>query len=248
MYAEPVSARVSITGMPISSNLDMLGTHVKWCQVCVCAADRDSILAQRQQERAAGSSKRARTILGNISNVVGPVHGAAAQPVPSFLFSTTPPTALPRAYAQGPGPSFPGAFSVVPPSGMFVHAPTPSAIPLHRTDTVPDLPLGASDIQKEFAADLCRLFVALNLAWNAAAHPETKAFFARWLPHLHVPDRRTLSGPLLRAEKQKVVARIRSKVHGKYAMLQCDGWRNVARISIVTSMMTVGDQVRGHFC
>ncbi|EJD37277.1 hypothetical protein AURDEDRAFT_40708, partial [Auricularia subglabra TFB-10046 SS5] len=63
-----------------------------------------------------------------------------------------------------------------------------------------------------------------------------------WLPHLQVPDRRTLSGPLLCVEKQKAVTRIRSKVQGRLAMLQCDGWKNVARMPVITFMMTVGQQ------
>ncbi|KZV99937.1 hypothetical protein EXIGLDRAFT_559433, partial [Exidia glandulosa HHB12029] len=49
-------------------------------------------------------------------------------------------------------------------------------------------------------------------------------------------------GPLLRAEKQKAVQRVRSKVNDKMAMLQCDSWKNVARIPLVTFMMTVDQE------
>ncbi|EJD47534.1 hypothetical protein AURDEDRAFT_62232 [Auricularia subglabra TFB-10046 SS5] len=119
-----------------------------------------------------------------------------------------------------------------------------SSVPLHRTDTVPELPIptNATDSQHEFAEDLCRVFVACNIAWNAARNAELRAFFAKWLPHLRVPDRRTLSGPILRVEKQKAVARVKSKVQGKLAMLQCDGWKNVARMPVITFMMTVAQQ------
>lgn len=220
------TARGTTVGMPISSSLKIQTTHVRKCGLCVPADDRARILEERRLERDDNSRKRARPALGNITNVLAAhpgLHITAGQPLPSAGAGALP-MGLPSLTSSVPVP--------------------PGHVPLHRTETIPDLlPPNATDIQKDFAADLCRMFVALNLAWNAAANPELKGFFARWLPNLRVPDRRSLSGPLLRAEKQKAAERVKSKVHGQLAMLQCDGWKNVARMNVLTSMMTVNNEV-----
>ncbi|KAI9066355.1 hypothetical protein FKP32DRAFT_1601906 [Trametes sanguinea] len=36
--------------------------------------------------------------------------------------------------------------------------------------------------QKDFAADLCRLFVMCNIPWNAADNTQMELFFEKWLP------------------------------------------------------------------
>jgi hypothetical protein len=41
----------------------------------------------------------------------------------------------------------------------------------------------------------------------------------------------------------KVEARVREKVNGKVATGQCDGWTNIAKTAVVTSMMTVEHEV-----
>ncbi|KAJ7640524.1 hypothetical protein B0H17DRAFT_1149012 [Mycena rosella] len=48
--------------------------------------------------------------------------------------------------------------------------------------------------QDEFAEDLCKLFVACNVAWNSAANPQLLLFFTKYVPEAKIPDRRVLSG------------------------------------------------------
>jgi hypothetical protein len=97
--------------------------------------------------------------------------------------------------------------------------------------------------QDEFDQDICKLFVSCGFAWNAASNPEMGLFFRKWIPGAMVPDRRSLSGRVLDGEVAKVEARTKERIAGKMATGQCDGWKNVAKTSIVTSMITVEHEV-----
>jgi hypothetical protein len=100
--------------------------------------------------------------------------------------------------------------------------------------------LSPSDLQDEFSADLCRLLIELNTAWAAADRPGLHRFIQKWVgPEVVVQDRRILSGKVLDQEVQKVEEVIRRKVQGKLATGECDGWKNVAKSNVVTSVMTV---------
>lgn len=70
-------------------------------------------------------------------------------------------------------------------------------------------------IQQEFNRDFCRFLIANRLSWNVANNPQTRLFFQRWIPGAIVPDRRTLSGPVLDKEASKVEAKFREKLYGK---------------------------------
>jgi hypothetical protein len=64
-------------------------------------------------------------------------------------------------------------------------------------------------------------------------------FVEKWIPGAELPDRRALSGRILDREVARVEARTRERIKGKIATGQCDGWKNVAKTSVVTSMITV---------
>ena len=69
-------------------------------------------------------------------------------------------------------------------------------------------------------------------------------FIQKWVGlEVVVQDRRILSGKVLDKEAQKVEDAIRRKVQGKLATGQCDGWKNVAKSSIVSSVMSVENVV-----
>ncbi|KAF8964937.1 hypothetical protein BDZ97DRAFT_2001757 [Flammula alnicola] len=100
--------------------------------------------------------------------------------------------------------------------------------------------LSPSDLQDEFSADLCRLLIELNTAWAAADRPGLHRFIHKWVgPEVAVQDRRILSGRVLDKEVKKVEAAIRLIVQGKLATGECDGWKNVAKSNVITSLMTV---------
>ncbi|KAJ2984582.1 hypothetical protein NUW54_g10457 [Trametes sanguinea] len=103
--------------------------------------------------------------------------------------------------------------------------------------------------QADFAQDLLRFFVMCNIPWNAADSTQAELFFGKWLPGAKIPDRRKLSGSCLDAEVQHACAHTKSHVHGKLATGQSDGWKNIAKTSVITSVMSVEGQaylVRTH--
>ncbi|KII86202.1 hypothetical protein PLICRDRAFT_114784 [Plicaturopsis crispa FD-325 SS-3] len=97
--------------------------------------------------------------------------------------------------------------------------------------------------QKEFEKDLLQVFVSCGFAWNAANNIDFRWFMHKWLNGLHVPDRRTLAGRLLDAEVEAVDAKVKEAVRGKLGTGQCDGWKNIAKVSLLASMVTVEGQI-----
>ncbi|KAH7869208.1 ribonuclease H-like domain-containing protein, partial [Lentinula edodes] len=66
-----------------------------------------------------------------------------------------------------------------------------------------------------------------------------RTFFQKWLPDAHVPDRRVLAGRLLSDLANGVIVETREKVNGKLGTYQADGWKNVAKTNVNTSLITV---------
>ena len=112
------------------------------------------------------------------------------------------------------------------------------AVSESSTSSFPD-PLWDASRQKEIAADLCELFIGCGWPWNSADNPSFHQFFDKYLPHADLPDRRKLSGPLLDSTVRNAEERIATRVQGRVATGQCDGWKNIAKTNVITSMMTV---------
>jgi hypothetical protein len=68
-------------------------------------------------------------------------------------------------------------------------------------------------------------------------------FIKKYIPGAWVPDCRALSGWIFDSKVAKVEARTKERIEGKVATSQCDGWKNVAKTSVVTSMITVEHEV-----
>jgi hypothetical protein len=147
------------------------------------------------------------------------------------------------------------------PSGSATPSPLPSPLllptllnpdPSHKRrctlSVLDDSPSSGRTIwtpamQSEFGEDLCRLFITIRAPWNSANNPETHLFVQKWIPGGVVPDRRTLSGPILDREAAKVEARLKAKLQGRLATFTTDGWKNKAKQSIVASMVSVASEV-----
>ncbi|KZV65826.1 hypothetical protein PENSPDRAFT_756143 [Peniophora sp. CONT] len=93
--------------------------------------------------------------------------------------------------------------------------------------------------QEMFAADLCRLLVMCNVAWWAVSLPFWVHFFEKYVPGADMPDRRELSGVILKAEVAKVLDKWKPDLKRRFAIGQCDGWKNVKRNSILGFMANV---------
>ena len=97
--------------------------------------------------------------------------------------------------------------------------------------------------QLEFSQDMCKLLISCGIPWNAVSNPEMQLFMGKWIPGVTIQDQRILSGQILDGEVKKVEARLVEKVKGKLATGQCDGWENIAKTHIITSMITVEHEV-----
>ncbi|KAK7002098.1 hypothetical protein R3P38DRAFT_2362704, partial [Favolaschia claudopus] len=93
--------------------------------------------------------------------------------------------------------------------------------------------------QEEFGQDLCRLFVACGWSWNAVENPQLKIFFQKYLRSAVLPSRRVLSGRILDQESDKVIQRTRLQIQGKLATYSEDGWANIAKTHMNTSLLSV---------
>jgi hypothetical protein len=123
------------------------------------------------------------------------------------------------------------------------------ARPLKRTRTATDVSYGDApayhdELQKEFRDDFCRLLVANGWAWRSANNPETRLFMDKWTGGGIVPDRKVLSGSVLDNQVAEVEARVKTKIQGKVGIAQCDGWKNGAKKSVVSTMIMVENEVR----
>jgi hypothetical protein len=130
---------------------------------------------------------------------------------------------------------------------------SPAARPLKRTRTATnvsygDAPAYDNDIQKEFHDDICKLLVANGWAWRSANNPETRLFMNKWTGGGLVPDRKVLSGSVLNNQVAEVEERVKAKIQGKVGIAQCDGWKNNAKKSVVSTMVMVENEVRTFRC
>ena len=152
-------------------------------------------------------------------------------PAPSPLLLATPLLNLERP------PKRPRTSSLVP---IF---PSPLAEGSGSGFSSPVTRLWNPGLQQEFGEDFCKLLIAIRSAWNTAHNPQLRIFFDKWIPGAVVPDRRTLSGPILDREAGKVEEKLKLKLKERKATLQTDGWKNKAKQSIVATMVSVDFEV-----
>ncbi|THU82932.1 hypothetical protein K435DRAFT_795344 [Dendrothele bispora CBS 962.96] len=91
----------------------------------------------------------------------------------------------------------------------------------------------------EFNAHLCCLLVSGLVAWRTVGIPYWQLFFAKWVSGASLPTCKQFSGRILDEEAEKSQSGMRSETVGLYEMGQCDGWKNVTKSSLVTSMVNV---------
>jgi hypothetical protein len=98
-------------------------------------------------------------------------------------------------------------------------------------------------LQQEFGEDFCKLLIATRSSWNTAHNPQVRLFVERWIEGAIIPDRRTLSGPILDREAGKVEDKLKLKLKGWKATFQTDGWKNKAKQAIIATMVSVDFEV-----
>lgn len=203
-------------------------THLKQCRAPTLTDDkRETALLNRQRE--VETSKRQRTVpLSNHPTLHSTDSLTPEQSSPGLPLSSIPECSSPPHHAIDTQ-SVHGSGSGSPPSKR------------QRTEwqAIP-----AGEMQAEFAEDFMKLLVANGLAWLVAANPETLRFVGKWCPpQVHVPHRETLAGRILKDGVEKANARTAERVKGELATAQSDGWKDVAKTPVNTSMMTVNNEV-----
>ena len=97
----------------------------------------------------------------------------------------------------------------------------------------------------EFEDDFCRVLIAINTAWVAADNRVLRSFMNKWVSHpVTTPNRRIVSGRVLERVAEGVEKSVALTVAGKMGTGQSDGWKNVAKTHLVSSLMSVENQVR----
>jgi hypothetical protein len=151
--------------------------------------------------------------------------------------------ALPRQSTTPPLPSvppLPANFSSTTPPLVPTPIPSPSPSAFYG-ETVPrTMP---TSLLSEFHADLCLLMVSGLVSWHAVDIPYWKHFFAKWVPGAILPNGDLLSGWILDGQVKKADAGTRERTMGRFGTGQCDGWKNVGKKSLITSMVNVKYQV-----
>jgi hypothetical protein len=101
-----------------------------------------------------------------------------------------------------------------------------------------------AETQIEFSKDFLKLLIANGAPFLFANNPETHIFAAKWItPGAVIPDCKKLSGQILDDEVKVTEDRVKLKVQGKVGTGQCDGWKNNAKKSVVSMMVTVENEV-----
>ncbi|KAJ7874609.1 ribonuclease H-like domain-containing protein, partial [Mycena leptocephala] len=207
-----------------------------WCKACLewCEGDmRKEEIAAVAQGAEPPPSKNQEVLS---SNKVPPIAGKI-----ETMRAHSPPSPLPG-FEHLPSFSEEHSFSPFstrdPSPAPSMHESTPAS-KRRRLSYAQSAPSWSTEQQAEFGADLCKLFVTCGWSWNAVANPELKLFFEKYLPAAELPDRRVLSGSILKTEANKVIVATRQKIQGKLATYSEDGWKNIAHTHVDTSMLNV---------
>jgi hypothetical protein len=124
-------------------------------------------------------------------------------------------------------------------------ARTPTSSP-SRTSTLTALDSTTEEDRRraDFAADTCKLLIALNASWSGADQPFVRHFFEKHLqgrPKLLSSG--TLSGRVLDEVAQGIIERWRLETEGQYGSSQSDGWKNISRHQILGNLIVVNGKV-----
>ena len=70
----------------------------------------------------------------------------------------------------------------------------------------------------------------------------------KWTGGGLVLDHKVLSGSVLNNQVAEVEERVKAKIQGKVGIAQCDGWKNNAKKSVVSTMVMVENEVCTFHC
>lgn len=212
-----------------------------WYHLSICKHVKDSIktlaeqeMMRRHQHQAGKENDAAHRIASHSSASGSHAASATPAPVPGHAAGITPATQVAHS-APLLNPSEPSLDT----------SPERPSQRLRLGDQLVDgddvpyalvAPVSAhwrADRQAEFRAELLRLLLVCNVAYWAVEHPYFLYFFTKYVPEAQIPSRKVLSGRILEEESDKVLDNIRSSVNGKFGTGETDGWKNIAKASLL---------------
>ena len=220
---------------PVCRKIASMKVHLKKCQFVApeirkLATNGDKILKLVVPTGIAASSDHATPVASSSSLLLG-------LPNPSPLLIT------PRQLSPLPGFSSTG--SNVPPPSVDTTGTVldwPPATKRQRLNS--DAPW-TKETRDEFQHGLCLAFVSSGLPWNVINDVQLRYFLEKWIPGAEIPNCHKLAGPILNKVK-RVTPKIRLRTQGRFATGQSDGWKNIAKASVIMSMLTVDFEVKWH--
>lgn len=102
---------------------------------------------------------------------------------------------------------------------------------------VPSVPF-TSNRQHEFESDLVRMFATANFPISSIEEEEVRKFFSKWIPGASIPWAKRFGGSILSKEVGRLGNELKSRVKGRLATVQCDGWKDVSRKHLIPFMFT----------
>jgi len=124
------------------------------------------------------------------------------------------------------------------------HTPHPHAIGSYQAAKAELSALSPEKLQRRYQKDFCRVLIGINAAWCAADNLVFREFLGTWVDRpVSLPNRRAVSGHVLTSVVESVQEKVAKVMKGKMATGQCDGWKNIAKSALVSSVMTVDSTV-----
>jgi hypothetical protein len=94
-----------------------------------------------------------------------------------------------------------------------------------------------------FNKDIIRFIASSNSSFNIVSNPSFQHIMRKWAGNPPLATRQALRQKYLKEVVEEVEQDARQEMEGKLAMGQCDGWKNVAKASLVVILATVEDRV-----
>ena len=209
---------------PLCGKAERFEAHLRVC-VCISRDIRTNALLEAARERQTTEGSRIQT----------------ARPAKRARITTSPSIVTVPSAASSP---LVVANRTRPNNGNAIRTPRPHAVGSYQASKAELSALSPEKLQRRYQEDFCRVLIGINAAWCAADNLVFRDFLGTWVDRpVALPNRRAVSGHVLISVVESVQEKVAKVVKGKMATGQCDGWKNVAKSALVSSVMTVDSTV-----
>ncbi len=98
--------------------------------------------------------------------------------------------------------------------------------------------------QRQWAKDTIKMLLSCGVSWRAVDDDVFQAWVMKYIGlDVQIPDRRALSGAILDELYHEVLEEMGKSVENRLAVGQSDGWKNVAKTNVTSTLMSVDQEV-----